>query len=353
MKRSIWLGGCVAGIVAIGFPAAMAKTIDRTKLTVGTVSSTAKKNSMWSCRTTFATDGGGAQKTGSWFTGDGTWDKTKKPKVAGSVKWPNANLSIKVRGADRVITGNLLPVTNPTGTYPIAASDPAYEFDRNPGSIVSQTVSLSIPASPKLSTQSSCVGGEVGISVDGPAIFSAVDATGRDAQAYELQDSCSGHPQNTGQYHFHGLSDCADNNKQFGWALDGFAIWGPVDPVTGQEWSNDELDECHGTTSEITLDGVKTTTYHYVANDQYPYVVGCFRGTATARSVVGVGGGGGGGAAQPAQPSQPSPATTQVPPKPAPGKVGQLPPPPPIGKGRPATTKQPITKSRPPTTKRR
>jgi YHYH protein len=323
MKRFVLLTATFVGIGLVGIPAARARTIDRTKLTLGVVSSSAKKNSMWSCRTGFDANAAGAQKSGAWINGDGTWDKTKKPSVAGSVKWPNANLSVTVSGANRVITGNLLPVTNPTGVYPIASSDPAYEFDRNPGSIRAQTVSLSIPASPKVSAQATCVGGEVGISLDGPAIFSAIDAGGRDAQAYELQDSCSGHPQNTGQYHFHGLSDCTDKTKQFGWALDGFPIWGPIDPVTGQEWSNDELDECHGITSEITIDGAKVTMYHYVANDQYPYVVGCFRGTTSARAVVSGGGqpGGGGGLNPPGQPLPPpaptAAATTAAPTKPS------------------------------------
>jgi hypothetical protein len=315
MKRTVLLSVTFVGIGVIGIPAAMARTIDRTKLAVGVVSSSAKKNSMWSCRTTFDANAPGAQKTGSWFNADGTWDKTKKPSVAGSVKWPNANLSITVSGANRVIAGNLLPVTNPTGVYPIATSDPTYEFDRNPGSIKAQTVSLSISASPKVNAQATCVGGEVGISLDGPAIFSAIDAGGRDAQAYELQDSCSGHPQNTGQYHFHGLSNCADKTKQFGWALDGFPIWGPIDPVTGQEWSNDELDECHGITSEITIGGAKVAMYHYVANDQYPYVVGCFRGTASARTIVGGGAQPGGGPpSPPAEPDSPPspPASTSA-----------------------------------------
>jgi hypothetical protein len=333
MKRTVLLSVTFVGIGAIGIPAAMARTIDRTKLAVGVVSSSAKKNSMWSCRTDFDANAAGAQKTGSWFNGDGTWDKTKKPSVAGSVKWPNANLIITVSGANRVITGNLLPVANSTGVYPIGTNDPAYEFDRNPGSIKAQTVSLSIPASPKVNAPATCVGGEVGISLDGPAIFSAIDAGGRDAQAYELQDTCSGHPQNTGQYHFHGLSNCADKTKQFGWALDGFAIWGPIDPVTGQEWSNDELDECHGITSDITIDGVKVTTYHYVANDQYPYVVGCFRGTASARTIVGTGGGQPGGGA-PNPPAQPD-----------------LPPPPPSTVGATAKSTKPSTTAKKPATK--
>ena len=295
MRRSIATSITLASIALIGIPAAYARSVvDKTHLTVGKTSTSAQKDHLWSCQTNFSSNAEGAYKDGPWMNGDGTWDLTKKVHVSGSVSWPNANITVKISGADRVFTGNALPVKATTGTYPVASTDAAYQYDRNPNKISAQTVSLKITATPKAAAAPQCAGGEVGISVDGPPIFTSIDAGGRDAQAYEVQDSCNGHPQNTGVYHYHGLSACTDRTKQFGWALDGFPIWGPVDPTTGQELSNDDLDECHGTTSEITIDGKKVTMYHYVANDQYPYTVGCFRGTPSARSAVSSGGGGGG-----------------------------------------------------------
>ena len=99
-------------------------------------------------------------------------------------------------------------------------------------------------------------------------------------------DQCFGHPYgDKGQYHLHGYSwKCFPNqgtsgkSPVFGFALDGFPITGPR-AADGHMMTNKELDECHGTTSEIRMpDGALKTTYHYVLNNEYPYSVGCFRG---------------------------------------------------------------------------
>jgi hypothetical protein len=49
---------------------------------------------------------------------------------------------------------------------------------------------------------------------------------------------------------------------------------------TGKEVTNADLDECHGRVSPIPWDGKQVTMYHYVLTREYPYTVGCFRGTA-------------------------------------------------------------------------
>jgi len=46
--------------------------------------------------------------------------------------------------------------------------------------------------------------------------------------------------------------------------------------------TTDDLDECHGITSQILLDGKLTTSYHYVMTQDFPYSVSCFRGKAIA-----------------------------------------------------------------------
>ena len=75
-----------------------------------------------------------------------------------------------------------------------------------------------------------------------------VDAPGRDAVAHEIQDRCQGHPQITGVYHYHSVTSCLDNKRipngrseLVGYALDGFAIYGPHD-VGGKLLSSDDLD---------------------------------------------------------------------------------------------------------------
>ena len=43
--------------------------------------------------------------------------------------------------------------------------------------------------------------------------------------------------------------------------------------------TNKDLDECHGTTSKVWWDGKYVKMYHYVLTAQFPYSLGCFRGT--------------------------------------------------------------------------
>jgi hypothetical protein len=125
------------------------------------------------------------------------------------------------------------------------------------------------------------MGGEVGIMSDGVALFNAFDAGLRDAPAHELQDSCSGHPQGSDEYHYHSMPACFTDIGEtivLGYALDGFPITGPKlgphDILTTAD-----LDECHGITSTVMLDGKPVTTYHYVMTQDFPYSVSCFRST--------------------------------------------------------------------------
>jgi hypothetical protein len=60
--------------------------------------------------------------------------------------------------------------------------------------------------------------------------------------------------------------------------MDGFGIYGPRSK-NGVLVKNVDLDVCHGHTHEIIWDGVKKKMYHYHVNNEYPYSVGCFRGT--------------------------------------------------------------------------
>jgi len=234
-------------------------------------------------------NGGGAQGTGSWINGDGTWDLTKKISVDGSVTWPHS-FTITLQGnGQRLFSSNDLP-DHPTGNYPISSSDDAYQVDRNPNSIQGQSIQFSIPANPTVAAQPTCVGGEVGILLSGVLLFSSFDAEGRDAVAHEAQDQCDGHPQEGGYYHYHSLSPCIPDTSTgqsalMGYAFDGFGIYGPYG-TDGRELTNTDLDECHGVTSEVEWDGQKVVMYHYVATREFPYVVGCFRGTPSVTALT-------------------------------------------------------------------
>jgi hypothetical protein len=245
----------------------------------GRVSTSPEAGYIFSCTTVF--NGGGASGTPTWIHGD-TWDLTAKPTVEGEVTWPEAQFAITVSGDQRLITGNALPVDTETGNFPIAANDPAYQFDRNPNTITPQTVSLSLPLNPQLTTPSCVPMGMIGVALNGVAIFNGLDDVGRDAVAHEMQDLCSGHPQMRGVYHYHGPSPCLPDEDGLevliGYALDGFGIYSIYD-ADGVELTNADLDECHGRTSEVIWNGEMVSIYHYVLTREYPYFVGCFRGT--------------------------------------------------------------------------
>lgn len=247
----------------------------------GHVSTSPVTGSVWSCQTQFNSNIG-AFTNGPWIKSDGTYDFTAKPAVSGSINWPS-QFTIALNGDVRVIQGNDLP-NHPTGQYPIASSDAAYQYDRNPNSIKSQTIQINLPVNPQLAAQPSCLpGGQIGVMMSGAYFFNALDAPGRDAVAHELQDGCQGHPEQTGAYHYHNLSSCipdpgTGHSQLMGYALDGFGIYG-YRGEDGHDLTNADLDACHGHTHEINWDGKKTVMYHYHATHEYPYTVGCFMGT--------------------------------------------------------------------------
>lgn len=264
-----------------------------------------------------ASDAGGAGRRGPWFIGTTQYDLNKKISVEGSVNW-QSSFSDEVSGSTRTITSNDLP-NHPTGIFPISATDPAYAYDKNPNTIQAQSFTYGLSADPTYGSPQ-CVGGQVGVMLTGVAIFSGFDAGGRDAGAWEIQDSCQGHPQSGGIYHYHTLSSCIKDTSVktvIGFALDGF-------PITGPKVGNDnilttaDLDECHGITSQIVLDGKTTTMYHYVMTQDFPYSISCYRAKATQAPGQQEGGAQGGQQTQ----NQGTPSGNQ-----GPGVGQQMPPP--------------------------
>lgn len=257
-------------------------------LTIGTgVSLTGPaRGSVFACRL-LAGDGSAGGNRQPWISGT-TWTPGSKLKVQGSVAW-SGQFTVTNSGALRVLAGNGLPVTSQTGTFPIARTDPARAYDGNPNSISQNAFSVQLPASPQVAASPSCLpGGQIGYSTNGVAIFNALDAANRDAAVYEVLDQCWGHPERNGKYHFHTMSSCVDeggpkkDSPVWGYLLDGFPITGPWEG--GRKLTNADLDECHGKASEITIDGARVRTYHYVATEEYPYTAGCFKGTPVSRN---------------------------------------------------------------------
>lgn len=253
----------------------------------GRVSSSPRAGYVYSCQRRFNPNAPGAQASGGWLNeARSTWDPAKKPTVDGNVKWPG-KISISLKGSSRVISANGLPKTR-TGTFPVGRNDDAYRYDRNPNKIRKQTVLLTLPADPQFAKKTSCVPmGMIGFTVSGTALFNALDARGDDAPAHEIQDHCNGHPEHDGTYHFHNYSGCFSDTRSgpdgtsdlIGYALDGFGIFGMYE--NGRKLTNADLDACHGRTSTVMWDGKPHEIYHYVFTEEYPYTIGCFRGTVS------------------------------------------------------------------------
>jgi len=269
--------------------------VDLTHLPLGDghVAQNAQVGSVWACVTGFG--GGGAQLDEPWIHSDGTYDLTAKVVVSGAVDWPSAfNLSLE--GDRRLVTGNGLP-DHPTGQFPISPADAAYQYDRNPNAVASQELNLDLPAMPAQAETPSCLPmGPVGVLLSGALFFNALDAGGRDAVAHELQDGCQGHPQVTGVYHYHSLTPCLSqvvddgvgHSPLVGYAFDGFGIFGRRGE-SGEVLTSAGLDECHGHTHVIEWDGQQVEMYHYHATWDYPYTIGCYRGTPAQTAIRGPG----------------------------------------------------------------
>lgn len=265
-------------------------SVDPTKLPVGdgkVSTTTPQVGYVYAC--SILSGGGGASSKGPWFNSDGTtWNATLKISVQGAVKW--ASTFATTLATTLGISGNGLPSHN-TGTFPIASTDPAYAYDRNPNSIGVQTIAWGLPANPVVAATPTCLpGGAIGVLLTGARLFNALDAENRDAVAWEMQDSCQGHPERTGAYHYHNLSSCVpqtdvpgQHSPLVGYARDGFGIYGNQG-VNGVALTNADLDVCHGHTHAITVNGATVTQYHYHATKEYPYTLGCFRGTPVSAS---------------------------------------------------------------------
>lgn len=252
---------------------------------------------------------GGARVRGAWFTEDGLgWRPADKPHVQGDVAVAG-RFNMAVRGQRRIIVTNGLPAEHTIGHFPVPTDDPAHRIDPNPNTAAAYNALYTLPAEPPGAQSASCVGHQVGVMTRGAALFSPLDAQGRDAVAWEVQDHCDGHPEPNGTYHYHGPSPClpgTDTDAVIGFALDGFPITGSG-AASGHEVFSADLDECHGGVADVDLDGKRQRTYRYAMTRDYPYTVACFHGVPTQPQIAHLPGSG-------ALPPLPQPPSASQPP---------------------------------------
>lgn len=227
---------------------------------------------------------------------------SQMPYVQGSVDWrrvPNARpvFSTWVANGQRYFKGNGIP-NHPTGVFPVQPGTPAYSYYAAApappyGSaaeipIAPYNLEFSVPAEPVYSRTPTCINDLMtGIVTQTGAVWHANLAYAGiwvDPIAALPVDQCWGHPYNT-QYHYHGYSwkcfpnqgNAREHSPQFGYAMDGFGVYGPRGD-RGRLLTNNDLDECHGHFGRVDFGGRSREIYHYHVNNEYPYGPGCYRG---------------------------------------------------------------------------
>lgn len=226
--------------------------------------------------------------------------------VEGSVP-VEGEFCVETSSNQRRLVGNGLPKGHNIGSFPIQPTNAAYsyyegrpcpigcfpstsEIDVNP-----YTVDITIPKNPVYNEEPSCISilttgiaTATGVAFHAEYVFLDESMKPNNPIAVLPTDSCFGHPVNNA-YHYHAKTwECFPNQGKanehsplFGYALDGFGIFGPRS-LKGKLVTNEDLDECHGHTHVIDWDGKKIEMFHYHLNTEFPYSIGCFRGTPVA-----------------------------------------------------------------------
>jgi hypothetical protein len=168
---------------------------------------------------------------------------------------------------------------HPTATFPNSG---------NPNAIRVQEFTFRLPLEPRKAAEITRLPmGPIGVALNGVVFFNPFEQGGMNAvEGYSevWLDSCCGHPQQTGVYHYHKYPTCvkspfADDGTRhspvIGFAFDGFPIHGPYESqgVMARDLEGERaLDVCNGHDDD-------DRGYHYhVTPGQFPYVIGGYRG---------------------------------------------------------------------------
>jgi len=129
--------------------------------------------------------------------------------------------------------------------------------------------------------------GQIGTAINGVVFFNPFEMEGMnavDGYSEVWLDSCCGHPQQTGVYHYHKYPSCVrspfkDDGKEhspiIGFAFDGFPLYGPYESegLMAKDATGDRsLDVCNGHS-----DPLRGFHYH-VTPGRFPYIMGGYMG---------------------------------------------------------------------------
>lgn len=196
-------------------------------------------------------------------------------------KFSGTGLSYEVNGNTVTFTTQDLP--NHTSPYwPIGnALYEAYNgtnanWNQNPNEIGAQNIVFTMTLNPAEASNKQATGlGPIGISRNGVVFFNQY-AGPDEPLTGEINsfDQWLGHPQRTGQYHYHieptYLTQEFGEDAFLGLLSDGFPVYGPVE--NGNIVTNADLDAYHGHVS-VTPD-FPDGIYHYHITSEDPYING-------------------------------------------------------------------------------
>ncbi|GAB4463904.1 MAG: hypothetical protein OHK0029_33280 [Armatimonadaceae bacterium] len=157
----------------------------------------------------------------------------------------------------------------------------------NPNRIRRQNYTFFIPRQPQRAAKPTPLPmGPIGVAVNGVPFYNPYNAEGLDAVSglyAEVFDSCCGHPDQMGRYHYHKYPVClktpfqdkeGQHSPLIGYAFDGYAIYGPK----GENGSvPKDLDAYNGHTD-------RERSYHYHVSEKFPYLIGGYRGVVDLRN---------------------------------------------------------------------
>ena len=158
----------------------------------------------------------------------------------------------------------------------------------NPNSIRAQNFHFKLPLAPRPSDVITTVPmGEIGVAINGVVFFNPFEMGGMNAIAGYSEvwfDSCCGHPQQSGVYHYHKYPTCVktpfpDDGKAhspiIAFAWDGYPVYGPyvAAGMMAKDLTGDNaLDVCNG-----RFDPDRGYHYH-VTPGKFPYLIGGYAG---------------------------------------------------------------------------
>ena len=202
---------------------------------------------------------------------------TDRERIAQKISPFDKNVTVTFTDEYMIVESDGIP-THQTGTFP---------NQYNPNRIQRQNYKFYIPLQPKIADKTTTLPfGPIGVSINGIPFYNPYNAEGRDAVLgpyAEIFDSCCGHPDQLGRYHYHKYPVCVkspfhdpvgQHSPLIGYAFDGYGIYGPngekgVPPT--------DLDNCNGHTDSIRV-------YHYHVTAKYPYILGSYRGVVAMQN---------------------------------------------------------------------